>query len=86
MIIEAKYGALCAFPWKASEEDPSQIEGRWAEDDSPYVVTCPAQLRDQLVDLQGRLYDELASLKDLQKEVNEQRRRLDVFLGGSYNA
>ena len=60
--IDQMFGALLAFPWEKSKTSSCEIYGCWAEDGSTYVVSCPSQLRDQLVNLQVQLYSQLASL------------------------
>jgi len=40
--------------WQKSN-DPNTIIGYWAEDNSPYEIICPEQLRDMLVKLQNNL-------------------------------
>jgi len=44
--IEEEFGALCAFPWIASERSKDEIIGRWAEDGSHYEVTEPCEAND----------------------------------------
>jgi len=40
--------------WKKGNKS-NLIIGRWSEDNSPYEIKCPAQLRDTLVKLQNNL-------------------------------
>jgi len=81
MNTEEEFGALCAFPWKASENNECDIEGQWAEDGSCYTVTCPPQLRKQLISLQVRVYCALEILRTKEREMAEHKLALDKVFG-----
>jgi hypothetical protein len=38
--------------------DPETIKGHWCEDESPYYMTVPYQLRDRLISLLNAIIDE----------------------------
>jgi hypothetical protein len=80
--IEERFGALLAYPWEPSEDNHCEIHGRRAEDGSRYVVTCPEQVRDQLLHLQVQLYAQLRSLQEGEVELAERRRKLEHALLG----
>ena len=52
-----KYGAVFRSRWTKASHDNITLLGRWAEDDSPYEVVVPPQLRDLIQEMQNSLYD-----------------------------
>ena len=65
-----KFSALLHAKWKPGPE-PTEIVGRWAEDESTYTMDVPEQLRDLLVELQNHLADRYAQLRLFTRKVNE---------------
>jgi hypothetical protein len=50
-----------------------QIIGRWAEDDSTYVVYCPDQLIDDIIKLQNIFSDKYQHLQKIKQELETQK-------------
>jgi hypothetical protein len=79
-ILEEKFGAILAFPWQKSQSQPDEIIGQWAEDGNRYVISCPEQLRDQLVNLQVQLYAKLDGVNKLRTQLNAEELRIEKVL------
>lgn len=66
--------------WEPDPYDDTKIIGNWAEDGSKYVITCPPQLRYQIIMLQvlaSKLYQ--LSKGDVDEHVDE---RLRINMSG----
>jgi len=37
--------------------DPESILGKWVEDDSQYVIKCPKELRESIIEMQNYFAD-----------------------------
>jgi hypothetical protein len=48
-------GAVCWSPWIPHTYHPDTIIGHWAEDNTSYLITCPPQLREQIITMQNAL-------------------------------
>ena len=64
-----KYAALLDTEWEVSLDSKEVIRGRWAEDGSSFLITCPPQLRDLLVELQNCLHDKYHEIENQQREL-----------------
>jgi len=50
-----RYGAILHKKWTADPLRQHVIIGYWAEDDTPYEIAVPGQLREIILDIQNRL-------------------------------
>lgn len=78
--LEEKFGAVCDSPWITSERNEDEIIGRWAEDGSCYSITCPSQLRGQIIALQNQICHQLHDMRLLLSEFQEKERVLSKVL------
>jgi len=74
-----QYGAILHTRWRAAER-ASDIVGEWAEDGSPYIITVPPQLRDQLVEMQNALCAKYQELDCLEIEARNYKRKCEALL------
>lgn len=49
--------AILYRKWKTDKNRSDLIIGYWAEDDNPYEITVPCQLREEIVYLQNQAVD-----------------------------
>jgi len=56
-------GALLHRKWEAPNNFPSRIDCFWAEDQLPFEIEIPSQLRNLMVQLQNDLVDALSKYK-----------------------
>lgn len=66
-----EYDAILWEKWEAAKE-PDEIIGYWAEDNNPYTIRVPAQLRNMIVEMQNCLADrrtEMVHYKDEAEKI-----------------
>jgi hypothetical protein len=69
-----RFGAILYREWVAHHEDANIIIGYWAEDDSPYEITVPHQLRSTILKLQNTLCKKYNAVKELQQKLDEMKK------------
>ena len=73
------FSAITWSPWTAAESADNTIIGRWAEDNSTYLITCPHQLRDLLIEMQNALHVQYDEVETLRKKLIEAERRSTLW-------
>lgn len=73
------FGCILHKQWQACEEDPTHIIGYWAEDNSEYTISCPHQLRDNIIKLQNNLSSLYIRMKNLNKQTYELQKYFDII-------
>jgi len=76
-----KYGALLWEKWKPGLEKDI-INGYWAEDGSFYIIDCPHQLRDMLIQLQNQLSDLYQKWDKDSRDLRELERLMNKIFPG----
>lgn len=64
------YGCILHAKW-VKHSQPNTIIGKWAEDDSTYVIVVPEQLRDIIIGMQNTLSNLYVTTTDLQNSVSQ---------------
>lgn len=72
--------AILHKPWQA-DGDKTGIIGYWAEDDTPYFLTVPEQLRGQIILMQNNLSNKYNSLKELRVKLLDAEKSFNKSLG-----
>jgi hypothetical protein len=77
--MTAKFGAILYSRWEADPNTDSKniILGRWSEDNTPYSITVPYQIRDQILELQNTMYDRYHEIERLENELAAQKAALN---------
>ena len=64
--------AILNSAWRRRGDDT--IEGTWAEDESPYEIKVPAQLLDDIVDMQNNYYNIYQDMKHKELEFMQAKK------------
>lgn len=84
MTPSDKFSALLHTQWVAVRSlhggHENEIQGYWAEDNSTFTITCPAQLRDLLVELQNVLATKYVDARDRLRNAQAEMLLLDKSL------
>ena len=75
-----KHDALLWYPWMPGEDKVS-IHGMWAEDQTPYTLLVPFQLRDLIVSLQNVLHEKHKRIMMLESELAGERAVYESLFG-----
>jgi hypothetical protein len=78
-----QFGALLHRAWDIDQQDPEQIIGYWAEDDCPYKMVVPSQLRNSLVHMQNILSDLYVKVQSKERELHDLKMKIKSVLGFS---
>ena len=74
-------GAILASAWRAEPVQSDKIVGRWAEDDTPYEITVPAQLRDPIIAMQNTLFRKYAMIQEFRTKLARMESEFKSMLG-----
>lgn len=72
---------ICYSKWQPSAANKSDIIGKWAEDDSEYLIIVPPQLRDAIVQFQNQVYEAYVELQTTEGLAAQRRERLERVFG-----
>lgn len=75
-----KHDALLWYPWK-SGNDKVTINGMWPEDQTPYTLLVPGQLRDMIISLQNVLHEKHKRIMMLEAELAGERAVYEELFG-----
>lgn len=75
------FGALLWARWEKGESAGS-IVGHWAEDESPYYLSVPPQLRELLLGMQNTLSEKYCLIVRTEDSLRNYKRDFDKILGG----
>jgi hypothetical protein len=69
------------------KEGPTQdgILGEWPEDDHPYTLEVPYQLRDEIIQLQNALVDKANEARELQNTIDNAKKKLKAMFDSLTN-
>ena len=82
-ITDSGFGAVLHKEWKADSNENNIIIGYWAEDDTPYHLDVPPQLRLLIILIQNwlsRKYQYQVRLKNHIHSVSQFFKGLDIDL------
>lgn len=68
------FAGILYSKWVADSSDATIIIGRWTEDDSPYKIKVPYQLRESIIAMQNWLADKVMHWDDLQRQILDIKR------------
>jgi len=74
-----KYAALLEYPWQRGT-DTDDIRAFWAEDGCPFIINCPSQLRDLLIDIQQKLSCKYHIIEQKKRELEKLSSELNEVL------
>jgi len=77
-----KYGALLHQRWITDGISNNEIFGFWAEDGCYYKITCPHQLRNNLIQLQNQLSDLYQKWDKDSRDLRELERLMNKIFPG----
>lgn len=72
----SKFGAILNTRWYAAH-DPGKIVGTWTEDNSPYELTVPRQLRECIVEMQNHVLELYECVKVQEAEIKRKTEELE---------
>ena len=77
-----EFSCLFAAPWKEDANNPNLICGKWAEDQSSYVLEVPPQLRDTIISLQNALYLKYEEIEGHRLQLFKLEREVSSIFNG----
>lgn len=64
-----KWGAILHKEWE--KYDNNRIKGYWAEDNSRYIIRCPEQLLEQIIEMQNWLSKKYQTYQKYSNKMRE---------------